>query len=121
MRVIKIQQKGIVFIMLIILFLNFVMAEDFGVNMQQIQQCEPNSYACSLDDSGREVIKQCNSVGTKYEIIENCNSYEECKLTYEGAECISENKKEFSSNSFLLIIGGIILIVLVIILIRKKK
>ena len=77
MRVIKMRQKIFVFVIGMVLLLNFVVAQDMNIGMQQIQQCEPNSYACSLDNSGNEVIKKCNSEGTLYKIIETCDSYEE--------------------------------------------
>lgn len=64
-----------------------IATKSFSVEMEQIQQCAPLSKACSFD-KGKEVIKQCNSAGTAYEIIESCGDNEECRLTPSGAECV---------------------------------
>lgn len=105
----------------ILLLLNFVIAQDTNIGMQQIQQCEPNSYACSLDNSGSEVIKKCNSEGTLYEIIETCSSYEECHLTLEGAECEYKDKDDSSINYFAWVLVIVLLIILIVVLTRKKR
>lgn len=71
--------------------------KDFGITMEQIKECTPETYACSIDPvTGNQAIKVCNTAGTKYEIIEVCQAGFECKLTSDGkANCIDP---EFCKN-----------------------
>lgn len=115
------EQKMVVLIVGMLLFMSFVVAQDTNIGMQQIQECEPNSYACSFDNSNNEVVKQCNSEGTLYEIIETCSSYEECHLTLEGAECQYKYKDNSSTNYLAWVLVIALLIILIVVLTRKKK
>lgn len=111
----------IVLITGMLLLISFVVSQEINVGMQQIQQCGPNSYACSFDDLNNEVIKQCNSQGTLYEIVETCSSYEECRLTLEGAECEYKYKENSSTNYLAWVLVIALLIILIVVLTRKKK
>jgi len=59
----------------------------FSITMTQLLQCDPLSKACGFNEAGQDVIKQCNTAGTKYDIIEICRENEECVLTLSGAIC----------------------------------
>ncbi|MEA3248138.1 MAG: hypothetical protein U9Q73_00355 [Nanoarchaeota archaeon] len=63
----------------------------FGAKMNQLQQCIPGTMACSVDDLGKSVVKECNNAGTKYEIVETCPESQECRLTVSGAKCVDKD------------------------------
>lgn len=115
------EQKIPLLIIGILFLLNPIIAQETDIGMQQIQQCEPNSYACSFDDSNNEVIKQCNPEGSLYEIVETCSPSEKCHLTIEGAECEYKYKENSSTNYFAWVLVIALLIILIIVLIRKKR
>lgn len=85
--------------------------KSISVTMTQIQECIPNTKVCSFKDD-KEVIKQCNKAGLKYETSKICEESEECKDTITGVKCV---KKEDNGNGNgecknILELGGVTLI-----------
>ena len=67
---------------------NEIATKIFGVKMNQMQQCVPGTWACSVDDNGKSIVEKCNTAGTKYEPTETCPNDQECRLTATGAKCV---------------------------------